>query len=194
MTALAGFFGEGPRGQLQLDLIGNDIAFGAAVDVADGNDGGVLGILFAADDGLDLRDVERGEGDGIAAELWRGAVAADAVDDDIDGGGTGHCGSGDDADHACREQVGVVEADDFIGFAEALVEVVGKHGLGAVNGLLRRLADEHKGAVPLRLCGREGAGSADEYRGVDVVAAGVHDSGGLSGVWPDLVVVITWLA
>ncbi len=138
-------------GEFELDLVGDDVALGAAVDVADGDDGWVLGILFAADDGLDLRDVERGEGDGIAAELRSGAVAADAVDDDIDGGGAGHGVAREETDLARGQFVRVVQADDDVGLAEALVEMVGEHGLGAVDGLLRRLADEHERAVPLVL-------------------------------------------
>ena len=112
---------------------------------------GSCGILFAADDGLDLGDVESGEGDGIAAGLGRRAVAADAADDDVDGGGAGLRGAGNDADLAGGKRVGVVQADDHVGRAEALVEVVGEHGLGAVDGFFRRLADEHDGAVPLGL-------------------------------------------
>ena len=72
MTVWRALVGEGARGQLQLHLVGDDVALRAAFDVADGDDGGILGIFFAADDGLDLGDVERGEGDGIAAE-WGAA-------------------------------------------------------------------------------------------------------------------------
>jgi hypothetical protein len=74
-----------------------------------------------------------------------------------------------------------VEADDFVGRAEAFVEVVGEHGLGAVDGFFGGLADEHEGAVPLGFCGGDGAGGADEDGGVDVVSAGVHDAGVLAG-------------
>src|SRR5260370_30368293 len=72
--------------------------------------------------------------------------------------------------------VGVVQADDHVGFAEALVEVVGEHGLGAVYGLFGGLADDHERAVPLRFGLGEGAGGSDEDGGMDVVAAGLHDA------------------
>ena len=178
---LAGLGGEGAGGEFELDAVGDDVAAGATVDGADGDDGGVLGIFFAADDGLDLRDEEGGEGDGVAAELGCGAVAADAVDDDVDGGGGGHGGAGEDAYFADGEGVDVVEADDVVGAAEALVEVVGEEGLGAVDGFFGGLADEHEGSMPLRFGGGQGAGGADEDGGVDVVAAGVHDADFLAG-------------
>src|SRR5208282_2860052 len=59
---------------------------------------------------------------------------------------------------------------------EALVEMVGEHGFCAVDGLLRRLADEHYGSVPAALFGGESAGDSDHGGDVDVVAAGVHDA------------------
>ena len=93
----------------------------------------------------------------------------------------GHGRAGGDADRAGGVLVGVVQADDHVGLAEALVEVVGEHGLGAVDGLFGRLADEHERAVPLGFGRGEGAGGADEDGGVDVVAAGVHDADVLAG-------------
>ena len=54
------------------------------MDVANGYDGGVLRIFFSTDDGLDLGDVKSGEGDGIAAKFGRRAVAADALNIDVD--------------------------------------------------------------------------------------------------------------
>src|SRR6185437_13859059 len=147
--ALTAGGGEGACSELELHLIGDDVALGAAVDVADGDDGWILRVLFAADDGLHLRDVERSEGDRVAADLRSGAVAADPVDDDIDRGGAGHGVAREEADLACGELVGVVQADDEVGTTEALVEMVGEHGFGAVDGLLGWLADEHERAVPL---------------------------------------------
>jgi hypothetical protein len=173
--------GEGAGGEFELDAVGDDVAAGATVDVADGDDGGVLGIFFAADDGLDLGDEEGGEGDGIAAKLGCGSVAAHAVDDDVDGGGTGHGGAGEDAYLACGEGVDVVEADDLVGAAEAFVEVIGEEGFRAVDRFFGGLADEHEGSVPLRFVGGHGARGADEDGGVDVVTAGMHDPDFLAG-------------
>ncbi len=68
------------------------------------------------------------------------------------------------------------------GLPKRSIEVVGEHGLGAVDGLLRRLADEHECAVPLVLRRGHGARSADEHGGVDVMTAGVHDADLLAGL------------
>ncbi len=67
------------------------------------------------------------------------------------------------------------------GRAEALVEVIGEHGLGAVDGLFGGLADDHEGAVPELAVGGEGLRGAEEDGGVDVVSAGVHDADLLAG-------------
>ena len=75
-----------------------------------------------------------------------------------------------------------MHTDDHVGSAEALVEVVGEHGAGAVDGLFGRLADEHDRAVPLALCLGESAGGADEDGGVYVVSAGMHDASVLTGL------------
>ena len=158
----------------ELDLVGDDVALGASVDGADGNDRGVAGVFFAADDGLKLGDEESGEDNGVASDAGHGAVPADAVDDDVDGGGAGQGRTAGKGDGACGVDVGVVEADDHIGLAEALIEVVGEHGFGSVDGLLGGLANDHEGAVPLGFGLGEGAGGADEDGSVDVVPVGVH--------------------
>ena len=132
---LAATVGEGAGGELELDGVRDDVALGAAVDVADGDDGGVSGILLATDDGLDVEDVTGGEDDGVAAEVGVGAVAADALDEDIDGGAGGHGGADGERDGAGGVSAGVVEADDHVGVAEALEEVIGDHGFGSVYGL-----------------------------------------------------------
>ena len=80
----------------------------------------------------------------------------------------------DDAHLAGRERVGIVQTNDHVGTAEALVEVIGQHGLGAVDGFLRRLADDHHRAVPAGARGGECARAAEQHRRVHVMSAGVH--------------------
>lgn len=69
-----------------------------------------------------------------------------------------------------------MQVNDVVGRAKASVEIIGEHGLGAVDGFFRRLADEHDGAVPFGFFGGECASGADEDGGVDVVSACVHDA------------------
>lgn len=49
---LAGFCFVAAEGELEADFVADDVAFGAAVDAADGDDGGISGTDLAADDGL----------------------------------------------------------------------------------------------------------------------------------------------
>ncbi len=109
-------------------------------------------MVWSCDDELASHD------DGVLARLGRSAVAADAAHDDVDRGRAGQRGTGNDGHLACSE-VRIVQGDGQIRSAEALVEMVGQHGLGSIDGLLAGLADEHQGAVPLALdaqpyCGR----------------------------------------
>src|SRR6187402_318033 len=118
---LACVIGEGACGEFELDFVGDDVGLGAAVDGTDSDHGGIARVFLAADDGLDLLDEGGGDDDGIFAEVWHGAVAADATDGDVDGLRASHGGAAGDADAACCEEVGVVQADDAVGCAEALV-------------------------------------------------------------------------
>ena len=166
--------GEGARGELELDLVGDDVALRAAMDGADGDDGGVLRVFLAADDGLQLGDEQGRQDDGVLALLGLGAVRADAADGDVHRSDAGLGRADGQPDLAGRQGVGVVQADDHVGPAEALVEVIGEHGPGPVHRLLRRLADEDQGPMPSRTIGGERAGDTDEDGRVHIVAAGVH--------------------
>ena len=141
---------EAAHGELHEDLVGDDVAFGASDDVADGDDGGLLRRVLAADDGLEHDEEFSGHDDGVLGLLGLGAVAADAAHDDVERGGAGLEGAGDDADLSGGDVGDVVLGDDEVGAAEAIVDVVGEHGAGSVAELFGRLADDHEGAVPLR--------------------------------------------
>ena len=119
---------------------------------------------------------------GSRPDLRIRAVTADAFDRDVDGGGRRHGRAGGDADHAGWMAVAVVQANDHRGASEPLVQVVGEHGFRSVDGLFRRLADEHEGAVPARFGRGHRARDADQYGRVDVVSAGLHDADGFAGL------------
>ena len=173
---IANLIGVGSECEAHGDLFRDNVALGAAVDHADGEDGGLLRIDLAGNDGLREDDELCCHQDGVFAVLRSGAMGADAAHDDIDAGGTGLLRAAFDGDGSCRVSGGVVLGKDEVGAAEAQVEVIGEHGARAVNGLLRGLADEHDGAVPLRFAVGEFAGCSEEDGHVDVVTAGVHDA------------------
>src|SRR5258708_37356954 len=97
---LAHFFFVGADSELKMNVIGNDVVLGAAVDGADGYDGGIEGRIFAADDRLGGHDEFGGEDDGIFADLGARAVSAAAADGDIDGSGAGERVTGGVGDFA----------------------------------------------------------------------------------------------
>ena len=102
-----------------MDLVGNDVVFRAAVDRADGDDGGVGRLDLAADDGLEVENQEGGQDDGVDGEMRSRAMAALAVDEDIDRGGGSQGGSGGVGDLAGLEVVGDVQGQGVVGLAES---------------------------------------------------------------------------
>ena len=166
----------GTERHAELNLIGDDVVFCSAVDKADGENGGLLRIDLAADDGLRDEDKFGSEDDRVLSRFRSGSVPADAADGDTDSGRAGEKRSTFEGDGSGGDVVRVVFGEDEIGTAEALVEVVGEHGAGAVDGFFRGLADEDHGTVPLRFAFGELASGAEEDGHVDVVPAGVHDS------------------
>ena len=70
-------------GQLQLDLVGNDVVLGAAVDGADGDDGRVGGVGLTADQRLQVEDNAGRQHDGVDGGVRGGAVATLAAHRDV---------------------------------------------------------------------------------------------------------------
>ena len=92
------------------------------MDEADGEDGRLLRIDLAADDGLRDEDEFCGENDGVFSDFGARAVAADAADRDVDSCGTGEEWTAFESDGSGSDIVGVVLGNDEIGPAEALIE------------------------------------------------------------------------
>ena len=72
--------GEGPERELELDLVGDDVVLGAAVDRADGHDGRLDRLDLAADDRLEVEDGQRRQDDRVDRPVRPGAVASFAAD------------------------------------------------------------------------------------------------------------------
>ncbi len=101
-------------------------------------------------------------------------MSPDAAHHHVNAGGTGKERAALDGDRSRRVGGVVVLGDDVIGPPEALIQPIGQHGAGAVDGLFRGLADEHQRAVPLALARRHLASRAQQHGHMNVVAAGVH--------------------
>ncbi len=123
---------------------------------------------------LERADDPRGEHDRVLGHVRIGAVAADALHDDIDRIDVGEREARLHPDHPRGQAGAVVEGERVIGLGEAGEQPVLKHRDRALADLLGGLGDHDERAVPLRLHRREVAQRADPGRHVGVVAAGVH--------------------
>jgi len=173
---VAHFVRVSAQSEAHRDFFRDDVALRAATDGADGEDGRLLRVDLACHDGLREDDEFGGHEDGILAVLWGGAVRADPSHGDVDAGGAGLDWSALDGDGAGRVDGCIMFGEDEVGAAEALIEVVGEHGAGAVDGFFRWLADEHYGSVPLGFALGQFAGGTEENGDVDVMTARVHDA------------------
>ena len=113
--------------------------------------------------------------------MGRRAVGTDAEDGDVDAVGRRSDEARVHGKLARRVACGDVKGQREVGHAEALVESVLEHRLGAADAFLRRLAHEHDGSVPAISRCRESSGRADHRGHVGVVPTGVHHGNLLPG-------------
>ena len=137
---------------------------------------GIERVVLPADDGLQVENDAGGEDDRVDGGVRRGAVAAFALDDDVDGIDVDERQALGVADLAMREARIAVQAEAEIGAREALEQAVREHHAGAGADFLRGLADEDERAAPVLLEARQHPGGADPAGHVHIVAAGVHDA------------------
>ena len=124
--------------------------------------------------------------DRVLGAVRRGAVAADAGDDDVDLVGAGVAAAGLDRGGAGRVQRRDVRGDEDVGRRRLVVQAALDHRPGPFDQLLGGLGDqdERAGPVAFQLC--HDLGDADQEHDVGIVAAGVHDrdeaaAGGCAG-------------
>ena len=126
----------------------------------------------------------RRDGDRVEAHVGLGAVDAPALDGDGEGVARGEEGAGGEPDLPGLLPAADVEAEDRL-HLRVVEGALGHHerraALLALGGpLLGRLEEEDHGPRQAVLEPGEDLGGAEEHRGVGVVAAGVHDPGGLA--------------
>ena len=144
----------------------------AGVHRAQAHDGGVDRVDVAADDGLRGGDDVARDEHRVDRRVRMRAVAALAVDRDLDAVGGGHRRSRRDADAPRRQARPVVQRIHLLG-GKALEQPVGDHRLGPGIALLAGLEDEVGRAVEapglVQVLGRR-----QQHRRVAVMAAAVH--------------------
>ena len=168
-------FRVGAEREGEFYLVGDDVGFGAAVDGADGDDGGIERARLAADDRLERGDDAGGEDDRVFGGVRVSAVAAGAAHGDFGGVDVGPVETLEDADGASGQRRAVVDGEGEVGLGKFLIEAFLEHGAGADAAFLGGLADEEDGARPTVAVGGELASGAGEDRHVQIVTAGLHD-------------------
>ena len=169
---------EGADGAAQFGPCGDDIADGAGMEAAHGDHGGGGGVDVAGDDRLPGQHDLAGDHDGVDGFVGHGAVAADAVDDQIDAVGAGHQGAW--LDDECVEGQAAPEVDAEGGlWGGGGQDAICDHGLGAAQSFFGGLEDQFDAAGELVAVLAEQLGHSHADSCVAVVAAGVHDAGGL---------------
>ena len=168
---VAGIRMQGAHGAAQLHGFRDDVGRGAAMEHADGDDGGMQRVDLPAHHGLGAGD-EGGGGDdrvdrvirmrgmaGAAAHLQREPIrrrqgAAAAI-----------------AEAADRHVRVVMEAERHV---HTLQRPVGDHGGGAAQRLFGRLEDQHHPSGEVRRHVEQHRGDTQQGGGVNIVPAGVH--------------------
>src|ERR1700730_5634253 len=149
------FFIVGADGELQMHIVGNDVALCAAVNRADSYYSRIEGRILATDDGLDCEDEFGGEHNGIFADLWARAVCATSANDYFDGSGAGEGVARRVGDFPDLEFGAVVQCQSVVGLGNARIQTIGEHGARPVDGFFGGLPDQHQRAVPLIFHRRE---------------------------------------
>ena len=140
---------EAARVDFQVRLVGDEVGFGSGAHHSRGEDRHLTGVDFARDDGLQACDDGCGDDHGVDTGLrLESAVARAAEDPHSHGGGHAEDDPGPVGDHSGGLGADPLGEDD-VGAPEAFVETVSEHGLGAVQGLLAGLCDDHQGAAPV---------------------------------------------
>lgn len=150
---------------------GDNVARRAAVQLADGDDGGLVGADLARDDGLQGVDDFGGNHNGIVAALGHGAMARGAADVDAEPVGVCHARAG-----LAAHGAGVDFAPDVrgIGAVDAVEHAGADHELGALAVFLAGL--EYDADLAVNVIGHvtQNLQRAEHHGDVAVVAAGMH--------------------
>ncbi|MEO5961280.1 MAG: hypothetical protein ABIZ49_04880 [Opitutaceae bacterium] len=160
--------------EFEFHLVRDDVALGAAVNRADGDDRGYTGFDLARDDGLKGEHDFRGEDDRILCVVRTRTMATVATHENVERVHVGIGRTARVADVAGGEAGPGVEREGVVGARETGIESVAQHRLGAGANFFGGLSDKDERAAPALAQASEQAGSTDEPGDVRIVRAGVH--------------------
>ena len=179
----AGGVGERPDGRFDACRFRDDVACGAGLQDADGQDDGVEHVELPRDHDLQGGHHFGGCGDGVLGRVRSGAVAAGAQDGDEQPvrGTEHHAGLGGEL--AVRLQRGehVHAVGGVRAAARGVQDALADHVARAVVAFLAGLEHQHDVAGQLPAAFGQQGGGPGQHRGVEIMAAGVHgavDPGG----------------
>ena len=163
-------------------MIGNDVVLCSGLNVADRHHGHFAGFDFAGHDGLQRENRPGRDHDRINGRMRRGAMPAFAVNRDAHGIRIRVVNAGSDRDHARGQFVAHVQCHSHVRLGKAREQTVADHSIGAADGFLGGLADQHQRSMPGVLAVRHDFGRAENRRHVQIVSAGVHHRNVASGI------------
>src|SRR5262249_40485850 len=171
---LADLISVGTYRELQFHIVGNDVVLGPPMDGANRDNGRVLWIVLAGNNGLPAQNGACGDHNRVHGQLGSGSMTAFAENRHIDrisvGGSVSRC----ETHLAGGGQSGIVNRENGVRLRKARVQAVCEHGGRAFDAFLGGLAYEQEGPVPLVFVLREQHRRADGDGHVQVVPAGVH--------------------
>jgi len=132
----------GANRQLHLDLVTDDVVFGAAMEGANGDDAGIKRSNRPRNDRLQRDNDLRGNEDRVDTHVRIGAVRANAMNENVHTVGTGRHDIERHLDASGRDIGRDMEGNGIVRLGEAGIEAVIHHGMGAANALLGRLANQ----------------------------------------------------
>ena len=168
---LAHVLGPGTHGARHVGTAGNDVARAAAMDFADGQNGGLEGRDIAADQHLQGHHQLGGNHHGVDALVGHGPVRARTFDIDAEPVGIGHARTG-----LAAYGAGVDLTPDVcgVGAIDAVEHTRADHEFGALAVFLTGLEDDADLAVDVVGHMAQDLQRAEHHGNVAVVAAGVH--------------------
>ena len=168
---LVGRIAVGAHRAGEVGRAGDNVACGAAVQLADGDDSRLVGADLARDDGLQGVDDLCGHHNGVVTALGHGAVARGAAYVDTEPVGIGHARSG-----LAAHGAGVDLAPDVrgVGAIDAVEHTRADHELSALAVFLAGLEYDADFAVDVVGHMAQDLQRSEHHGDMAVVAAGVH--------------------
>ena len=164
---------EGTDSAAEFRVLGDDVGAGAAVEGADADHNGIVGVCFTAGDALQSVHNLAANVDGVNRAFGHGTVTGTADDLDVHEGRGGIPGTGIHGDGAGGQLGEDVHTGNGI---QIVHQTAVQNAQSAVHGFFRGLEDELHGAVQFIPVLRQNLCRGQQHGNVRIMAAGMHDA------------------